>query len=210
MAQGSPGQYQEGEYDSYYYGEGESEETVTEIVEERVEEIQSEDLEMEMQDVDQQETDRINNYLEVDKDQYMNNEYAINQRANDSPEKGMHEFEYEQDPQVYKNAVSPIIEDQRENDETLLTSKSHLRYRSKIYPHSGSHRGGSKNHLVWERERKARNRAAKKAQAGLYQYAGLDLSSNPALLQYISDHHAKRMEFNNKPARRSEMWQIQN
>ena len=62
----------EGEYDSYY-GEGESEETVTEIVGERVEELESDAFEDEViEQENEQNQQRIDNFLEVDQNQYIN------------------------------------------------------------------------------------------------------------------------------------------
>lgn len=74
------GSFEEGEYDSY--GEGESEETVTEIVGEEVVELESdEEVEQAMEkdhENDQKRIDAQLAYLEVDQDQYINQDYKEN------------------------------------------------------------------------------------------------------------------------------------
>ena len=107
----------EGEYDDSYYGEGESEETVTEIVGERVEELESAlNLEEEIQQQNEENQQHIEEFLQVDRDEYINNEYEIEQK--ESPVKKLQEFDYHPNEGLH-NVVSPIAEDQREHDETL-------------------------------------------------------------------------------------------
>lgn len=77
---------------------------------------------------------QIEEYLKVDQNEYINNaEYRDN---GESPNKI---FDYQQDS-VSHHIVSPIMEDQRENDETqLYGAKKHspMRgYNSKLYPYA--------------------------------------------------------------------------
>lgn len=205
--------FDEGEFDDdSYYGEGDSEETITEIVGEEVIEIDSdEDLNNLEQQDNEDEAKRINDYLQVDQDQYINDEYAnvdAEQKEEQSPSREAN-FEYG----GVNPVISPIAEDQREQDETMgsqgKASYTHSYY-SKLYPRqtSGRKTRTKKKLPIWEKERRARKRAAKKAQQNLYAYAPYDLAKmNPEWGKY--DVKQARFE-TDKKLTKSSLWNQSN
>jgi hypothetical protein len=60
--------------------------------------------------------------------------------------------------------------------------------------------------LIWEKERRARKRAAKQAQLSLYSLANMEYMKNPM----FEMGNNSRIEFRDNPQRRSEMWKISN
>jgi len=76
-----------------------------------------------------------------------------------NPESPNRQFEYGQPDSASQHIVSPIIEDQRENDETLLYGNGYGKrfspirgYNSKLYP-AAMKASQSKKELVWEKEK---------------------------------------------------------
>lgn len=93
---------------------------------------------------------QIEEYLKVDQNEYINNdEYWDN---GESPNKI---FDYQQDSASH-HIVSPIMEDQWENDETQNYGAKKLSpmrgYNSKLYPYAMK-ASQSKKELVWEKEK---------------------------------------------------------
>ena len=204
------GSFEDGsEYDSY--GEGDSEETVTEIVGEEIVELESEeDVEQNMDQDHQNDQKRIEEqlkYLEVDKDQYINQDYK--NQAQESPHRRLNE---------YDQMVSPIEEDQREHDETIGTqyksSPLQKSYNSRLYPRQhnpyGSRKSSKKTHLIWEKERRARKKAAKKAAKSIYPYAPYELFTGQKPNWAAQVPKSKRGELKEKVRNPSELWKLSN
>ena len=192
----------EGEYDSYY-GEGESEETVTEIVGEEVVEIESENaVEEQLKDEGLDNPEKLEAYLNVDQEQYIDEDYKV------SPGKRLDD---------YNEMVSPINEDEAEHDETLHShaKPSPLRknYNSRLYPRQQRKRQsghtGNKSHLIWEKERRARKRKAKKAQMSVYQYAPFDLGTG-LRPDWTNAAKSKRVELPDSVKSHSDLWKQSN